>query len=220
MKKIIAILGDYYHEEVLLQQSLYKAVETLTTDTEQIKVEYIKVEQLAEKLQERPNAVILSKGNKINPTEKNAEYWMNEILEKQICQYVHQGGGWFLWHSGLSSYECFKDYYSMVRGKFDFHPSKHQVVTYQNNNTDIMWKENISFQVTDEHYFVTCEERKTNVFLYAKSIKGKTVAGWRHEYGKGRVICLTPAHTKEGLLNLEFGKLLSLSLKWCSGILS
>ncbi|MDP4106090.1 MAG: hypothetical protein Q8935_14225 [Bacillota bacterium] len=96
MKKIIAILGDYYHEEGVIQRSLNKALETLTTHVDQIKVEYINVEQLAEKLQERPEAVILSKGNKLNPKEINAEYWMNEILEKQICQYVHQGGGWFL----------------------------------------------------------------------------------------------------------------------------
>lgn len=214
MKKILAILGDYYHEEWLLQQSLDKAIETYTTELEQIEIEYIKVEQLAEKLQEQPDVVILSKGNKLNPKEKYPSIWLDEILENQICQYVYQGGGWFSWHSGLSSYESFKDYYSMIRGKFDFHPNKHQLVTYQNN------KENVLFQVLDEHYFVTCEERKTDCFLYAISGEGKTVAGWRHEYGKGRVICLTPSHTREGLLNLEFCKLLSFSLKWCSGILA
>jgi type 1 glutamine amidotransferase len=174
------------------------------------------VEQLPEKLQERPDSVILSKANKLNPTERNLEYWMDQKLEKQICQYVYQGGGWFVWHSGLSSYEFLEGYYSMVRGKFDVHPDEHLIVHYQQiESSNITGKDTHSFQAADEHYFVTCEERETNVFLYALSTKGKTAAGWKHGYGKGRVMCLTPAHTKEGLLNLEFSKLLLMSLKWC-----
>ncbi|MFP3126569.1 ThuA domain-containing protein [Ectobacillus funiculus] len=219
MKKIIAILGDHFHDESTLKQSLNKAVHRLKAEEEHIRVEYIKIEQLVAKLQERPDAVILSKANKLNPTERNVEYWMDENLAIQICQYVHQGGGWLVWHSGLSSYERLECYNSMVKGKFDFHPREHLIVTYQyNESSDMLWKETDSFQVTDEHYFVTCEEGETNVFLHATSPKGKTVAGWKHEYGKGRVICLTPSHTKEGLLNLEFSKLLFMSLKWCCGM--
>lgn len=216
MKKIIAILGDYYHDMELLQKSLNKATQRLIN----IRVEYIEVEQLAEKLQERPDIVILSKTNKLNHKVKNVEYWMDKKLEKQICQYVHEGGGWFVWHSGLSSYEFLEDYYSMVRGKFDFHPSEHLDVAYQckdKDTTDMIRIKNDLFMVRDEHYFVTCEESKTNVFLHAISHKGKTVAGWKHEYGKGRVICLTPSHTEEGLLNIEFSKLLLTSLNWCYG---
>jgi type 1 glutamine amidotransferase len=219
MKKIIAILGDYYHDDGILKQSIENALQRSKTETENIKIEYVKVEQLAEKLQERPDAVILSKTNKLNPTERNIECWMDKNLETQICQYVHQGGGWFVWHSGLSSFECLEGYYSMVRGKFDFHPPEHLDVTYQyNERPEMIWKEINTFQVTDEHYFVTREERETNVFLYANSSKGKSAAGWKHEYGKGRVICLTPSHTIEGLLNIEFSKLLLMSLKWCCGM--
>jgi type 1 glutamine amidotransferase len=216
MKKIIAILGDYYHDEGLLKQSLNTAFNSSATREECISLEYIKVEQLAEKLQEQPDAVILSKANKLNPTEPSVEYWMDKNLEKQICQYVDQGGGWLVWHSGLSSYELLEDYYSMVRGKFDFHPPEHLDVTYQfNESSEMIPKHNTSYQVSDEHYFVTCEESQTNVFLHAISPKGKTIAGWKHPYGKGRVICLTPSHTKEGLLHPEFIQLLSLSVKWC-----
>jgi type 1 glutamine amidotransferase len=219
MKKIIAILGDYYHDDGILKQSIGNALQRSKTKAEHIKVEYVKVEQLAKKLQEGPDAVILSKTNKLNPTERNMECWMDKNLETQISQYVHQGGGWFVWHSGLSSFECLEGYYSMVRGKFDFHPPEHLVVTYQyNERPEMICKEINTFQVTDEHYFVTCVERETNVFLYANSSKGKSAAGWKHEYGKGRVICLTPSHTLEGLLNIEFSKLLLKSLKWCCGM--
>lgn len=216
MKKIIGILGDHYHDEGLLKQSLNIAFDRLVTSSENIKLEYITVEQLAEKLLERPDAVILSKANKLNPTERIVDYWMDTKLENQICQYVDQGGGWLVWHSGLSSYEYLENYYSMVKGKFDFHPPEHLIVNYQYNETSEMtWKDLRPFQVNDEHYFVTCEESETNVFLHANSSKGKTIAGWKHEYGKGRVICLTPSHTTEGLLNPEFSKLISMSVNWC-----
>lgn len=216
MKRIIAILGDHYHDEGILKQSLNKAFNSLKTESEHIKLEYIKVGQLTEKLQERPDAVILSKTNKLNPTKLSVEYWLDPKLEKQICQYVDQGGGWFVWHSGLSSYEYLEGYYSMVRGKFDYHPPEHLIVNYQyNESSEMIRKDNQSFQVKDEHYFVTCEESQTNVFLHAISQKGKTIAGWKHVYGKGRVICLTPSHTTEGLLNPEFSQLLLMSVKWC-----
>ncbi|MCC3359138.1 ThuA domain-containing protein [Bacillus sp. REN16] len=221
MKKIIALLGDHYHDKRLLQKSLMKAMEKLKLESGVLRIEYIEVEQLAEKLQEKPDAVILSKQNKRNPTAENVEYWMDEKLEKQICEYVHSGGGWLVWHSGLSSYEVREDYYSMVKGKFDFHPSELLDVAYQWNNTDDNLRIlDAAYNVRDEHYFVTCEERKTNVFLHAISEKGKTVAGWKHEYGKGRVICLTPSHTEEGLLHDEFTNLLFSSLTWCCGKLA
>ncbi|WP_158638602.1 ThuA domain-containing protein [Metabacillus litoralis] len=211
MKKVIALLGDYYHQEANISPALNHALLKLKNEGEQMEVEYIKAEQLTEKLQEHPDIVVLYKANRLNPTEEKPRYWMCEKLEEKICQYVKQGGSWFVWHSGLSSYENFKKYYEMVQGKFDFHPSEHQHVSYQPTG-EVTTIRN-QFSMVDEHYFVTCDESNTDVFLRAVSAKGNTVAGWTHAYGMGRVVCLTPAHNKEELVSNEMVDLLAKSLK-------
>ncbi|MBD1382282.1 ThuA domain-containing protein [Metabacillus arenae] len=214
-KQILAILGDYYHEEGIIAQALHHAVQELKAEGIHIDVEYILADQLVERLQDRPDAVILSKANKLNPTENHIINWMDEHVEREICQYVKGGGGWFGWHSGLSSYEFLDDYYSMVRGKFDFHPPEQRIVSYIPTDHTKVISTIDRFEIVDEHYFVTCDEQNTNVFLQAISNAGSSIAGWNHEYGKGRVICLTPSHTKEGLLHRGMIDLFSQSLKWC-----
>lgn len=211
MKKIIALVGDYYHHEDNISGSLNSALLKLTEEGDQIEIEYIKTDQLSGKLQEQPNVVVLSKTNRLNPTEEKHEFWMCEELEDEICHYVHGGGSWLAWHSGLSSYENCEKYYEMVRGKFDFHPSEHQLVSYQPTGRVTTIRK--QFRIVDEHYFVTCDESNTDVFLRAVSDKGNTVAGWTHAYGLGRVVCLTPTHNKEGLISNEMVDLMVKSLK-------
>ncbi|MGM0876536.1 MAG: ThuA domain-containing protein [Bacillota bacterium] len=217
-KRILAILGDYYHKEELLSQSLDNAVQKVRDKGEQIEVEYITENQLVEKLQLQPAAVVLSKANKLNPTDRQVKNWMDKNCANAICQYVKNGGGWFAWHSGLSSYENLNDYYSMVRGKFDYHPTEHRVVTYSPKSNPSFLPIKVHFEMVDEHYFVTCDEVNTNVFLRADSTDGSSISGWSHEYGNGRVIALTPAHNKEGLLHYNMIELLSQTLKWSCGI--
>ncbi|PMC38044.1 trehalose utilization [Bacillus sp. UMB0899] len=207
MKKVFALIGDYYHQKENISLSLNKTIKMF----QEVEVEYIKAEQLEVKLLEQPDVVVLYKANKLNPIDENVEFWMDDKLEEKVCQYVQQGGGWFVWHSGLSSYESLGKYYEMVRGKFDFHPSEHELVSYQPTGEPAIVKDH--FVLLDEHYFVTCDEANTNVFLRAVSPKGNTIAGWTHAYGGGRVVCLTPAHTKEGLINIEMMNILANSLK-------
>ncbi|MBD8068647.1 ThuA domain-containing protein [Bacillus sp. PS06] len=214
MKRVLAILGDYYHEEVSRVEALNAVVKRGIEEGNPVEVEYITYEELMVKLKDRPDAVILSKANQLNPVESPTSYWMDLKIEKEVCEYVNNGGGWFVWHSGLSSYEMVGNYYSMVRGKFDYHPSEQQVVSYfpvENTNTitDIQ-----PFEMKDEHYFVTCDEQHTNVFLRAISQDGSSIAGWSHEYGKGRVICITPGHSKVAMMDEAVTELLYNSLKW------
>jgi type 1 glutamine amidotransferase len=205
-KRILAVLGDYYHNEKYLLKSLENAVQSLNGVT----VAFTSVFNLVENLQSKPDVVILSAENRLNPVEQAVKTWMDADAEKAICNYVNEGGGWIAWHSGLASYVERKEYTSMLRGYFKYHPPKHAIVTYSADRTT-----GESFELLDEHYFVQCDVENTNVFLTSESEEGTSIAAWEHTYGDGQVVCLTPAHLEEGLLHPSLASLIANSIKLC-----
>ena len=212
LKRIIAVLGDYYHPEEYSKASLHQALR-LIHEKEKVECIEIKASQLKEELINQPDAVILFKEDRVNPTEEVVDTWMTAEIGEAITRYVDQGGGWLAWHSGLASYQVESSYVQMLKGSFDYHPLNHPQVKY----TDVQGNHPfgpISFEIKDEHYFVTVNEAETTIFLRSDSDEGHSVAGWYHEFGKGKVCCLAPAHNKEGLLDQEFTQLLAKTIEW------
>ncbi|MBO1511334.1 ThuA domain-containing protein [Metabacillus bambusae] len=214
MKKIVALLGDYYHSEEGIQASLNRAL-TLLNENEKVECIEIQTSQLIEELKKKPDAVILFKEDRVNPTDEKVDTWMTDEIGETIAQYVDQGGGWLGWHSGLASYADESSYTKMLKGYFEYHPELHSQVKYTSvKGNDVFGP--VSFEIIDEHYFVKINQEETNIFLKSESEEGQSIAGWFHDYGKGRVCCLTPAHNKEGLLDPRFTELLSKTIKWVS----
>ncbi|MBT2638623.1 ThuA domain-containing protein [Bacillus sp. ISL-39] len=205
MKKIVAVLGDYWHQENMIQESLEAAVKNLP-----VEVSYIRYQDLEKALNDDPAAVILYKENRLNPLDEIVETWMEPAIMNQIVAYVEQGGGWFAWHTGMASYPADSSYIKMLKGSFTYHPDM-QEVTYKYNDGSV------ACSFIDEHYFVSCQTEETDVFLFSESVDGHSIAGWQHRFGKGRVCCLAPAHTKEGLNDTHFLSILSGKLAYCIG---
>jgi hypothetical protein len=112
----------------------------------------------------------------------------------------------------MPGYSVKSGYIKMLRGYFDYHPPGRQEVTY-------MLKEgggngNHAFTLLDEQYFVRCDQENTEIDLWSTGEDGDSIAGWRHLYGKGKVCCYTPAHTREGMLNNNVSGLLAERLQW------
>lgn len=216
MKKIVALLGDYYHSKEASQASLNQAL-TILNENEKVNCIEIQTSQLIEELAKKPDAVILFKEDRVNPTDEKVDTWMTDEIGEAIAQYVDQGGGWLGWHSGLASYATESSYTKMLKGYFEYHPELHSHVKYTSvKGTDEFGP--VSFEIKDEHYFVNVNKEETNIFLKSESEEGQSIAGWFHDYGKGRVCCLTPAHNKEGLLDNHFTELLSKTIKWVSRV--
>lgn len=207
---VLAVLGDYYHPSEWSKKSL----EQVTGLVKNSEIEYCSHEQLKEKLSKQPDAVVLFKENRLNPTADKCEQWMTEEVATEISTYVANGGGWLAWHSGLASFPVESPYIKMLKGSFLYHPEKQQIVHYRNQIQNAIAPNPVAFQLVDEHYFVECDEKNTNIFLTSESVDGMSVAGWSHSFGEGRVCCLTPAHNKEGLLNQDFVSILANCLNW------
>lgn len=215
MKRIVALLGDFYHKEELARESLLSAVADKLAAKE-LEIQFVSNGQsLMEALLDGPDAVILFAENRVDPHGAPDAGWMTAKLSEQIVSYVENGGGWLAWHSGLASYPVDSGYVRMLRGYFLSHPEQHQQVRYEPVQASAAASLSESgFELLDEHYFVKCDEDDTEVFLRSVSVDGRSVAGWRHPYGAGRISCLTPAHRAEGLLDSGFLQALLQEVEW------
>ncbi|CAM4284550.1 ThuA domain-containing protein [Paenibacillus tarimensis] len=210
-KRLFAVLGDHWHDPALSEEALRLAVkEAEAALGVSIAVEIVPAQDLAGRLGERPDAVVLYKEDRLNPLDETVRTWMTPETAREITRYVSEGGCWLAWHSGLAGYDREGYYIRMLSGYFEHHPEM-QAVTYtraggrgQKADTGeaaaVFW---------DEHYFVHCNVEATNVWLISTSADGRSEAGWRHPYGEGRVSCLTPAHSREALTDPDFISLLA-----------
>jgi len=215
MKTIYAVVGDYYHRESDIREALDAALAPLT-DAGTHRLVYGEAERLSAILEEKPDAVVLFKENRLKPQEDPEALWMTEEIGEAISRYVREGGGWLAWHAGMASFAPDSPYIRMLKGGFLSHPQLQQTVRYEGCAPDDPARA-VAFAMRDEHYFVSCDEDGTEVFLRSESVDGRSVAGWRHAHGQGRVVCLTPAHNREGLLLPAFQQILLGSVKRCLG---
>lgn len=224
-KSVLALIGDYYHPASNIEPALRTAFSNLESLGYQLTL--IETDALLSQLNARPAAVILYKENRVNPEVQNPDNWMTAEIEKAIAGYVRSGGAWLAWHAGMASFPSPGDYTDMLRGSFEWHPKDHANVTYTPRalgENDLNQHPIISgiepFDFPDEHYFVSVKTDETQVFLRSKSIDGESYGGWCHQFGNGRVCCVTPAHLAAALHHPQMQKLLVRSLKWCVGELA
>ncbi|MEN2983585.1 MAG: ThuA domain-containing protein [Dictyoglomaceae bacterium] len=205
MRKVLTLLGDYYHNH----DDFLNTLKDILKPFSEIEIIDSKPEDFLNNLLKKPSLVIIARENRINPEDKEIKTWMSRDIEEEIVRYVEDGGILFSWHSGLASYSPDGPYVKLIKGYFKYHPEKQNKVRYYSQ--DLFLSKRIDFEIVDEHYFVECDEKNTEVFLRSESIDGKSIAGWTHNLGKGKVICLTPAHG-EGLKDENFRELLRLIL--------
>ncbi len=209
--RIIAVLGDYYHEEAPLREALSQVMNKL----QGVELIYSIRKDLKTHLKTNPELVILGSENRIDPTVEEPNEWMRDLDEISIIEYVENGGSWLAWHSGLASYENNASYTDMIGGYFKRHPEKHVTVRYQYRENHDLGKGEDGFSITDEHYFIEQSEG-VSVFLESISEHGESVAGWSKRYGKGKVCAFIPAHNREGLLDASVQDGLRNVIEWLS----
>lgn len=209
MVKIIALLGDYWHKAEDAEAGLEAALARFSAD-EDIDLQYVHHEEVSEALKAGPDLFINAKMDPLNPKDDEVITWLTEELDQQIVRYVKNGGSLLAWHAGMAGYSNESSYIQMLRGAFDYHPPGLQQVTYQYKE-DSRLKE---FTLSDEQYFVHCDQTNTYVDLWSTGVDGNSIAGWKHPYEQGRVCCFSPAHTKEAMLDENVSQLLSQKVRW------
>lgn len=210
--KILAVVGDFYHEEALYKKTLKEII----GNKKGVELSFTTREKVMDELKTYPDLIILASENRLDPEKDKEATWLTEEEAKEIENYVNKGGSWLAWHSGLAGYDDVLPYITMLGAYFTHHPEEHAQVTYTYRGHPLIKESEQSFQISDEHYFIKIVE-PIDIFLESVSIDGESVAGWTRRVGEGRVAGYTPSHTKEGLNTDYLRKDMSQLIDWCGG---
>ena len=189
MKKVLALVGDYYHPSDYLK----KAMRMLVRRDYRLDIYSNHQEIDWDGLMEY-DFLILATWGKINDPDDES-YWLDEYHEKRIDQFLAEGGKLFLVHSGTASYPKDGLFRKIAGGHFIEHPEEHPEITLKTTAENQLTRGIKDFVIKDEQYFMDVDE-DVNVFLKAESDEfGESAAGWCKKYKDGEVYVLTPGHT-------------------------
>lgn len=204
--QILVICGDLWHPAADVRQSLFP-LKSMGFDFEF--VDY-RDQQLISELMNY-SIVVLAKANMISPVDYRP--WMTPDMDGALFDFVHGGGGLVVIHAGTSRYEQWPMMHDLIGGTFSHHPEP-CLVTVEPLTPHPLTHGMALFTIQDEHYFMSVENSKIEVFLHSRSKHGLQPAGWIRVEGKGRVCVLTPGHTKGVWLHPQFQKLLLNAFRW------
>jgi type 1 glutamine amidotransferase len=209
---VLALLGDHYHDPVILMEALEHLPER---DRFEI-LPHTKPEGFPRQAAERAQILLLARIGRLGPGEP-AELWLDESEEQFICDFVDRGGGLLALHGALASYPAGGPLHRLLRGRFVHHPPLHPAVHYTvREPAGEITRRVESFTVEDEQYFVELQTSATNILMVSRTPEhGQSPAGWAHRFGRGRVCVLAPGHTASALLHPMMQRLLGNALAWC-----
>lgn len=156
--------------------------------------------------------VVLAKSNNISAADQTG--WVTEGVQQAFLDYVRQGGGLFVIHSGTAGYREMPVLRGLMGGVFVKHPPQCPV-TVEPRPGHPLTAGSTPFTLKDEHYFVTLDDAEADLFLTTTSEHGTRPGGWTRLEGQGRVCVLTPGHNVEVWLHPSFQALLRNGLNWC-----
>ena len=209
MKTVYTFLGDFYNEH----SKINSVLQSLELDNVRLIDE--KIENVIEVLDRKPDGIIIFKENRLNPKDIDDIYWLTQEIDRKLHDYVDGGGSLIAIHSALTSYPTDSLYVEMLRGKYIGQSNEVLPVKYSFTNAQATGYEDlIDYETSDIHCFVAVDDM-TNVFLNSFSSYGEYPAGWFHEYGAGKIMCVVPSHTHEGLGHPDTAKLYVQAIKYC-----
>ncbi|CAM4169488.1 ThuA domain-containing protein [Paenibacillus alkaliterrae] len=208
--KIGIICDDYWHPGTTVKQGL----EPL--GTEGFQFEFIQhASEWTRIWMDGQDAVVLAKSNQISARDKMP--WLTDEIQAHFVDYVEQGKGLLVLHSGTVGYREERTFFELIGGVFNMHPEACQVTMSYTDEAMLPIETAKSFSMHDEHYYVEVIDERIHVFLTSTSEHGTQPAGWVREQGKGRVCVLTPGHFLEALKHPDYQAAIAGALKWCSG---
>jgi uncharacterized protein len=204
--RILVICGDAWHPAADVRQGL-SPLNSLGFDFEFL--DYKDMRPVNELM--NYSIVVLAKANMISPVDHRP--WMTPDMDGAFFNFVRSGGGLVVMHAGTSRYEQWPMMHDLIGGAFSHHPEP-CLVTVEPLRPHPLTHGLAPFTVPDEHYFMSVENSKMEVFLHSRSEYGLQPAGWIRVEGKGRVCVLTPGHTKGVWLHPQYQRLLLNAFQW------
>jgi uncharacterized protein len=208
--KVAVLCGDRYHSAETVRDGLTSLI------GQGYVFDWVEDASLwsADRMAEYP-IVVLSKANNTSATDPAA--WMTEAMQSTFLDYVRQGNGLLVLHSGTAGYTETLAMRALIGGVFVEHPPQ-CAVTVDPVPDRALCSEVEPFTLPDEHYMMAFDDAHAEVFLHTRSEHGVQPAGWMRTEGSGRVCVLTPGHNLDVWLHPSFQTLLANALSWAGGM--
>ena len=238
-KRILALIGDHYHNSDYIRVALDRVLDGLnvkvdyTVDYEQLSKSALGNYQLFLCLRDGmiwpggylgPDAYSYEQGleNRSDFPEPKSQNWIKEEQAQALKDFVISGNGFYSLHNNSHVSLSSKTYREVMGGAYIGHPTLRPFKVRVVNTTHPITQGIRDFMVNDEQHYVEYDKDKKDILLEAENIDGlafqnlgtKSIAGWAYDYGRGRVVFTSVGHTIHALWNPEYVKLQKRALQW------
>ena len=237
--RVIALVGDRYHNPDYIRVSLDRLFSELG-----LPVDYIfRYDKLSRDLLRSYRIMVCFRDGMIwpggylgpdaynyereleNPSdfpEAKPEKWITQEQAEAVRDFVAEGNGLYCLHNSSHISLSSPTYREVMGGAYIGHPPLRPFKVLVVNHSHPITQGIEDFMVNDEQHYVTYDKHPGNILLQAENIDGldyndhgtKSVSGWAHEYGKGRVVFTAVGHTIHAMWAPQYLKLQKRALQW------
>ena len=208
-KKVLVLTGDYWHPT----DSITPVLGSIFDES---KWDMIVTENPKELSAENAPDLFISFKDVIENDQIPTPIWCDDKWTATLDICIKElGMGFMAVHCGLADIP--EEHFitkNILRAFFVMHPPQCAVSLEPSDSELTYGIKPFTFSYPDEHYQIEIKG-ETNVIGYSVSPNGRQPAIWHHNYGKGKVIGITPGHSYENLSEPEYLKLLKRCVEWC-----
>lgn len=215
MEKVLVICDDIWHPAEVIEKGLAARQDT------RFEFDVVKAAKdiLTPALIAQYRLIVCCKSN--NVIAANTAPWfepgVTEVCAAEFEEYIRNGGGFLVVHSGLAyTEERCEEYVAFVGSAFRGHPPRCTVDLHVTKPEHPILEGVSDFTVRDEHYAMEMLCDDAEIFLESTSAAGgRQPAGYTRVMGAGRMCALTPGHTMDVWENKTFQRLFTNAAEWC-----
>lgn len=212
MRRVLALLGDYYHCSDQLAMAVTETVRAANGSIDMRRYPDTPEASVLREALGEIDVLLLATMGRLRP-RTSQELWLDEDTESAIDAFVRSGGGLLALHAGTASHRTDGPLRALVGGHFVHHPPQRPPVTVSVVGRHPVTAGVATFTHPDEHYFMEVDDDVTPL-LETTSELGSDCGGWCREAGSGRVVVIVPGHTREMLEEPGLARLLRNALTW------
>ena len=239
-KRVLALIGDRYHNSDYIRVSLTRIFDGLdvtvdyTTLYDKLSAELLRDYQMFLCLRDGmiwPNGYLGPDAytNYAQGLENNSDFpapeskfWMTDEQGVAVGDFVNAGGGCYSLHNNSHVSLTSKAFREVQGGAYIGHPTLRPFRVRITNRSHPITKGVQDFMVNDEQHYVEYDKDPKYKLLEAENLDGLTfgkygarsIAGWAYDYGKGRVVFTSPGHTIHVLWVPEYVKIQKRAVEW------
>lgn len=200
-KRVLAILGDAYHcvaplDSALVGRLRRSGYEAVTIMDYAVPWNDFDKYDLIILSREGHEYVQFFKERDGVPPNKGEARWLTPAQEQKFEDYVKAGGKLFFYHDGIGFYPKDGAISRVAKAYFIRHPAIVNIEISPTGKMPELTQGVTPFTVPDEEYQLEMDESQTTVYLESRSPEhGRSLQGWAHTYGKGKVAVFIPGHS-------------------------